>query len=316
MSILHYVRCFYYFLYFFTFHVFYSTNWTNYIMEVFSLGEKNVFKKPSKLFDKEGFYIVLFVCLCIVAVTAVYMSKNNADNSHKAVAERGKVQTMPKSTDPLLTLQGEGSKSVLTSQQPVKSKKDVALENEKSRQIAKANAKTTVTTATKAKLNSKREVKTKNLADTFKILLPVKGDVVKKFDNKELQFSKAIGQWETHEGIDIACELGSEIKAANGGKVVDIVVKDEKLLQNAKNGYGASVIIEHESGYKTVYSNLDSDSIKVKKGASISAGEVIGTVGDTSQREAISLEGSHLHFELLKKDGNQYVSVNPEKFLK
>jgi murein DD-endopeptidase MepM/ murein hydrolase activator NlpD len=256
--------------------------------------------------------------LCIVAVTAVYMSRNNADDKQNATANIGKVQTTPKSTDPLLTLQKDEPKTVTTSKQTVKSTKEVALENEKMKRLAKANSKALATTATanKAKRNSKREVTNKTLADSFKILLPVKGEVVKKFDNKELQFAKAIGQWETHEGIDIACELGCEIKAANGGKVVDIVVKDEKMLQNAKNGYGSSVVIEHESGYKTIYANLDNDSIKIKKGAEISAGDVIGTVGDTSQREAISLEGSHLHFELLKKDGNQYVSVNPEKFLK
>lgn len=40
------------------------------------MGVKNVFKK-SKIFDRDGFYVILFVCLCIVAVAAVYITNNN-----------------------------------------------------------------------------------------------------------------------------------------------------------------------------------------------------------------------------------------------
>ena len=48
----------------------------------------------------------------------------------------------------------------------------------------------------------------------------------------------------------------------------------------------------------------------VKKGA------VLGTVGDTSVRESVSIEGSHIHFEVLKKEGKEYVCVNPTDYLK
>ena len=32
-----------------------------------------------KFLDKEGFYIVLFLCVCIVATTAVWVTKTNVD---------------------------------------------------------------------------------------------------------------------------------------------------------------------------------------------------------------------------------------------
>lgn len=268
-------------------------------MEVFSLGEKNMFKKSSKLFDREGFYIVLFVCLCIVAVTAVYISKYNAKTAEKLQPNALKVQQDTKrNTDPVLTLTKEKEPSVATSKQPVKSKKDVVL------------------AMTKSTKKSVQQSKKTHHVESFKISLPVKGEVVKKYDNKELQQSKTLGQWETHEGIDIACEIGTEVKAACGGKIIEVVAKDEKLAEGQKSGFGARIIIEHANGFRTVYSNLASESLKLKKGESVKTGEVIGNVGDTSLREAVSIEGSHLHFVVLKKSGKDYVSVNPVQFLK
>lgn len=256
-----------------------------------------MFKKSSKVFDKEGFYIVLFVCLCIVAVTAVYISKYNAKTARKVSQNVVKLQQASgRTTDPVLS--EEKINSVTTSKQQVKSTKDVALEMTKSKKISSKKSK--------RYLNS----------EGFKLAYPVKGEITKKFDNKELQESKALGQWETHEGIDIACDLGTEVKAAKSGKVVDVITKDEKLTELGKDGYGASIVIDHGDGFRTVYANLASDSLKLKKGENVKVGQIIGAVGDTSFREAVSIEGSHLHFAVLKKSGKDYVTVNPQQFLK
>jgi murein DD-endopeptidase MepM/ murein hydrolase activator NlpD len=277
-------------------------------MEVFSLGQKNMLKK-SKLFDREGFYIVLFVCLCIIAVTAVYMSKYNANTSKKIAVNVTKTQKNPgRSTDPLLTLTQEKNAVQPTSEQAVKSTKEVALEMDKAKAKAKANAKSN------KKVEKVAAVEKQKL--DFKIIYPVKGEIVKKFDDKNLQKSIALNQWETHQGIDIACELGSEVKAAFGGKVIEVIPKDKDFSETAKNGFGASIKIDHEDGYETIYANLAPESLKLKKGDIVKAGEVIGNVGDSSRREDIAMEGCHLHFEVLQKVGKEYVTVNPEQFLK
>jgi murein DD-endopeptidase MepM/ murein hydrolase activator NlpD len=64
-----------------------------------------------------------------------------------------------------------------------------------------------------------------------------------------------------------------------------------------------------------VYCNLAED-VKVKKGDTVKKGQVIGVVGDTATREVVSLEGSHLHFVVLKKSGSELVTVNPQDYLK
>ena len=256
-----------------------------------------MFKKPSKLFDREGFYIVLFVCLCIVAVTAVYITRNNANIASKKITQNT-IQNPVRTTDPVLT--NKSAQSVITSRSKAKTVKDVVAATKKSTMLTAATKRT-----------SKKAVK-----EDFKIAYPVKGEVVKKYDNKELQMAKAMSQWETHEGIDLSCELGSEVKAASGGKVVDIITNDEKATNNEKNGFGIGIVIEHGSNYRTIYSNLALESLKVKKGELVKTGQVIGFVGDTSMREATSIEGSHLHFALLKKSGKDYVAVDPAQFLK
>jgi murein DD-endopeptidase MepM/ murein hydrolase activator NlpD len=263
-----------------------------------------MFKKSSKLFDREGFYIVLFVCLCIVAVTAVYITRSNTNHPAKKVAQNpqttvGKPAT---SINPVLT--DKPTDSVPTSKQKGLTKDQVAAAMKKS-------TKTTTKAATKK--TTKKVVR-----ENFKIAYPVKGEIVKKYDNKELQLAKAMPdkQWETHEGIDIQSEIGSEVKAASDGKVVEVITNDEKATASEKNGFGIAIVIDHNGNYRTVYSNLALESLKVKKGDKVKVGQVIGYVGDTSVREATSIEGSHLHFELLKKSGKDYVTVNPTQYLK
>lgn len=255
------------------------------------MGFKNMFKKSSKLFDREGFYIILFICLCIVAVTAVVMSRNNAPG--KTAQEQQQVDQLPEGTDYV---------------------SDEGLEKDTSTPTMNTPEKNTTQTSSTTNQKATTEKKNEPVKEVFKIVLPVEGDVTKKYDKEHLQESVSMEQWETHEGIDIACDIGSEIKAAQDGTVVD-VFKDDKLATILKSGFGMTIVVEHKGGYQTVYCNLSED-IKVKKGDTVKKGQVIGIVGDTASREVVSLEGSHLHFVVLKKSGSELVTVNPQDYLK
>ena len=63
--------------------------------------------------------------------------------------------------------------------------------------------------------------------------------------------------------------------------------------------YGLTIVIEHTSGYKTVYANLLSTEFVVV-GENVEQGQTIGTVGTTSTFEV--LDDPHLHFEIIKDD--------------
>ncbi len=74
--------------------------------------------------------------------------------------------------------------------------------------------------------------------------------------------------------------------------------------------YGNVIIIRHANELYTLYAHLS--NIFVKEGDKVSAGDMIGEVGDTG-----GATGSHLHFEVRKGgDGTDYFSTqNPELWL-
>ncbi|MCX7885407.1 MAG: M23 family metallopeptidase [Caloramator sp.] len=266
------------------------------------MGIKNMFKKSSKIFDREGFYVVLFVCLCIVAVTAVYISKNNGLTARKSAKSQKKEEIQQHYTSQPQYVEEEKK----ISETPVLKQEDKKVTTTEKETIQK-------TISEKVTNNKSSPSKTVISSISLKLDMPVVGEIVKKFDKENLQFSNTMQQWETHEGIDIACDLGSEVKASANGKVVDIV-DDNTLMPGIKAGYGLKIIIDHGNGLRTVYCNLDSD-IKVKKGDTVKKGQVIGVVGDTAVRESVAVEGSHLHFIVLKKSGKDYITVDPQDFL-
>lgn len=74
---------------------------------------------------------------------------------------------------------------------------------------------------------------------------------------------------------------------------------------------GGKIVIDHGDGLKTVYSSIDVNS-SMKVGASVSAGDQIGTVSATTDVMGKEYnEGSHLHFETMEND--QF--INPTAYL-
>ena len=83
---------------------------------------------------------------------------------------------------------------------------------------------------------------------TAERVMPVEGEIINPYSNGELVKSETLGVWKTHDGIDIAAELGTEVKSATGGKVIS--VRDDPL-------WGICVIIDHYDGYEGHYYGLD-----------------------------------------------------------
>jgi len=134
---------------------------------------------------------------------------------------------------------------------------------------------------------------------TSRVAAPVSGKIIFGFASDKLLYSKTLDHWSTHMGIDIAAPEGTDVKAIYSG-TVESVKKDDWL--------GYMVVIKHENGLKSVYANLAED-IPVKEGKLVSAGTVIGKVGNTAQAEIA--DESHLHFEILKEGK----PVDPTKYI-
>lgn len=133
----------------------------------------------------------------------------------------------------------------------------------------------------------------------FILSMPVEGVVTKDYSGEELVYSETMGDWRSHNGIDIFANEGSEVKAAADGTVE--AVTDGGM-------FGKTVVIIHSGGLRTIYSNLAMTE-DTSVGKDVKVGEKIGLVGSTAAAE--SAEPSHLHFEVSLNEE----TVNPHDYM-
>ena len=130
----------------------------------------------------------------------------------------------------------------------------------------------------------------KKVEEKLVFSVPLDGEIQKMYSTDKVIYSKTLGQWKTHDGLDISASSSSTVNAIERG-VVDDIYNDSFL--------GMTIVIEHISGYKSQYSNLDED-VFVSIGESVVKGQKIGKVGNTSVGEY--LDDAHLHFMLFLND--------------
>lgn len=114
-----------------------------------------------------------------------------------------------------------------------------------------------------------------------------------------------------HCGDDYSTARGTNLYAIMDGTVVrtNNTCGNEGYYGNPCGGeWGNYIVIEHKNAYngKTVYSNyahMSKNSLKVKEGDTVEAGQLIGKSGNSG-----STKGPHLHFELNYKAGSSWTS--------
>ncbi len=116
------------------------------------------------------------------------------------------------------------------------------------------------------------------------------GKIAAHFGNQLHPVLKTVTQ---NTGIDIAVSAGTEVKA-----IADAEVSTISWLPS----FGNLIILDHSSGYRTVYAHLS--EISVSEGEQIAEGKAIGKSGE-------SFSGSSLHFEIWKDRDKQ----DPEHWL-
>ena len=170
-----------------------------------------------KLLEKDGFYLALFVCICLVAIGGVWFTKNNVDELT--------------SNDLFVNKTNDNSK----------------IEEDEVHLIEKETEKEdSIPTSTESNENlQKAKEKQENKSSKLSFL---GNEVVREYSEKEPSYSKTLDLWEIHKGLDIRAEKGYEIKSLLNGKVVN-VFKDDK--------HGMSVRVQSDNNVVVVYSNLD-----------------------------------------------------------
>lgn len=121
-------------------------------------------------------------------------------------------------------------------------------------------------------------------------IMPVIGEVSHQFSNGELVKSETLGVWKTHDGCDILCDLGTDVKSMSEG-----------IVKQTDNDavWGVCVTVDQSNGLEVHYCGLDKD-LNVKTGQQIKQGEIIGKTGDTNQAEI--LQQPHLHLGVKRGD--------------
>lgn len=129
--------------------------------------------------------------------------------------------------------------------------------------------------------------------------------IAKDYSGTELQYNDTLKQWEIHKAIDFIATDNLNVYAVADGTVSNVYTN---YLE------GTVVEISHSDGIVSIYKSLGSD-VSVAVGDTVSAGQVIGQVGDSMAQE--SNTGAHLHFEMtvngVKVDPNDYLSLGDKQ---
>lgn len=228
-----------------------------------------------------GFYIALALCITAIggAAWTTYSSvldyqTPKDENSIKAESSNSKDTQVDNTVSGI-----EYSKSEPTSEV---SEKTANTAPESSTEVSKKSSEPEI-----SEISEISEVSEETKTEFMK---PINGKVIKGYSPENPIYSKTMGDWRVHEGIDIAADDGERVRAYTDG-IVKSVYNDELL--------GYSVKIEHSNGITMTYSGL-SPTVLVNEGDSVLCGDYIGAVFTIPSE---IMDEVHLHLTA-EKDGN------------
>lgn len=127
--------------------------------------------------------------------------------------------------------------------------------------------------------------------NNIKFVMPTNGTVSSSFGAREVIFEDIDSY---HTGVDIANKKGTNIVSSTDGTVTKV----------ANNKYNGNFVEITNGRLVTKYAHMD--SVSIKQGAVVKAGDLIGYMGETGYAT-----GPHLHFEVVIDS----VKIDPSKVL-
>lgn len=244
-------------------------------------------QKVVNFIKREGFYVILFVCLCVVATVAAVTAKKNVE---------------PKQEVPVVEEQTTSDELSQNDDSSVIKFEDAELVKDKQEQ------ETATSTEPKqeavANVESKDEAVTTSTAPSKGFINPVNEGVITRSFNFRPVLNEAKTGATVYNGVDIEAAAGSEVRCIGDGTVLEATKGD------SKEGY--YVTVEHADGLVATYANLD-ENLLVNAGDKVTQGTVLGTVGSSVQNNPESRVSSE--YLLLEMEKNNE-PVNPQDYLK
>lgn len=232
--------------------------------------------KFSRFFSSKGFYVAIVLCL-VGAAAATWMavdgtireienSNSQILSSEKGFAEFPPAEEAEKKESGIIITKPESSEPPVSSSAPESEPEPSSVPTVKSEQSPVSEK-----------------------SPTLSYTLPLAGNIVNQFSEGELVKNLTLGDWRTHDGVDVAGDKNTDVFACANGVVSS--VKNDPL-------WGTVVVIDHHDGNQSIYCGLNS-AVPVKEGDAVMAQQAIGTL-DGVPCEV--MDESHLHFAM-KRDG-------------
>ena len=210
--------------------------------------DENLKDKFKNLFRKEGFYIALFLCFCIIVAVGAFSYKqfNKQNEINKTEDVNQDVSYNSEKDSGAVTNEMQNAERVENTDSS-KSRENKSKNNENQKSTAVANT------------------------DTVKFVKPLNGSESRTY-TYPTPVKMGENSYRSIKGINLSAPIGTEVKAAADGIV--------ELVENSGVEEGIVVQIKHANGMKTRYGNLNPE-VSVKQGDKVTANQVIGKVGET-----------------------------------
>ena len=236
-------------------------------------------EKVGDFISGKGFYLVVLICVAAIALSGYYLVqgvRGGLDDTLDQPVSGSAAITQPTANPaPRMTAQPSAAPSAKPSPAPSA--------------VPSAQPSAALTTLPSA------EPAPAALVFTW----PVNGTIIADYSVEALAYSETMGDWRTHDGLDLAVTLGTQVSAAADG-TVSAIFED--------NFMGTTVEIDHGNGLVSQYANL-AEVPTVAVGDTVKTGSVIGSVGSTAVAE--NGRQPHLHFAMYQ-DGNP---ADPHNYL-
>ena len=284
--------------------------------------KKGFTKRVEEFLNGKGFYIVLFVCVAVIGVSAWLLLFSEYSPLDLGDAQEDYLDVMADIDDVSapIDLRDDGELESGDDTQPqsgtgTQDEEGGASTNQDSTGTPDAGALTVEPGNTQDEDNTQPQEDAGNTqepqetvteepepqvtADDLSFIWPLSGSISVEYSPDALIYDKTMGDWRTHDGIDIGAQIGTKVMAISDGTVTDIS-QDDMM--------GTTITIDHGAGVVSIYSNMASVPAVVV-GDSVTMGSVIGSVGDTALAE--TSEVAHLHLSMTV-DGE---SADPTDYL-
>lgn len=267
-------------------------------LEILVNGGGDMKKKLIELVKTEGFILLLFVCVCVVAGGTLFISMRNL-NTTKAnlgsddftIVGDDPGKTTSYNEDLELSMLNERELRAIDSDE--ESEELLVEDPEEAMEVLFAEEDYVEDSVEDLEFEEEEDVDEVEDSDLVvnedvSIILPLDGKIITEYTSDSLVYSETLESWIGHGAIDIAGKEGDIVKAAADGTVKEVY--EDQL-------WGIVIVIDHNEGLETRYSSLATKEM-VTVGTKVEKGDHISKVGKTGKIEM--LMDPHLHFEVIK----------------